>query len=124
MRRGVGSAGVGLIAAAILAACTGGDDPAGTQPVDPSTPVTASTSGTDATAPPPTHGDGTSARTQPLVVISSLRRPRLHLTLPEARALAHGDVGAALDSIRRQAGGRVHLDRDAMDAVSVVARGR
>jgi poly-gamma-glutamate capsule biosynthesis protein CapA/YwtB (metallophosphatase superfamily) len=125
MRRGVASACAGALAAALLAACTGDDDPGADGPPtggDASTHT--STTPTEPTSPPATTDPGTVVPTQPLVVISSLHRPRLDLSVAEAKALAAGRVGAALDTIRQQTGGRVYLDRSAVHPVSVVARER
>jgi poly-gamma-glutamate synthesis protein (capsule biosynthesis protein) len=117
MRRGVETAFATLLAAALLTGCTSGDAPA-TGPLPPrSSPQSATISQGTTTDPPDDE------LTQPWVVISNVRRPRLHLTLPQARALAKRHLGAALDGLRREVG-RIVLARDTADRVAFVARSR
>jgi poly-gamma-glutamate capsule biosynthesis protein CapA/YwtB (metallophosphatase superfamily) len=127
MRRGAAGTFAGAIAVAMVAACTGGDGKgsAGTGPgTDPVTSASSDPSGVTTDPPPTTADPGSTDRAQPLVIISNPRRPRLELTLAEAQALADGHVGAALDTIRQQTGGRVYLYRSSVRPVANVARGR
>src|SRR4051812_33124687 len=107
MGRGAARTSFGLLATALLAGCTSGDRPAAA----PETSASPSPASGQPTSDPTPSGDPATAddseHTQPWVVVSSLRRPRLHLTVSEARALAHGRGGAALDTIRKEAGGHV-----------------
>jgi poly-gamma-glutamate synthesis protein (capsule biosynthesis protein) len=126
MRRGAASAGAGLVAAALLtmltalAACTGDDDP-GAQPQPESTTTVATSSPDSPDQPTEPTDPSVDAPTQPLVVVSTLHRPRLRLSLEQAQALADGGDDAALDHVREQLGGRAHLYQGD-GAVRAVAR--
>jgi poly-gamma-glutamate capsule biosynthesis protein CapA/YwtB (metallophosphatase superfamily) len=114
-----------MVAAALLAGCTGGDGPAaGPETRAPTSSTATEDPRTDvASGEPP----AAAAFTQPLVVISSLHRPRLRLTVAEARSLVRGRIDPVIESIRRQTGGQASLYRgtaDARNAVEAVARGR
>src|SRR4051812_17854605 len=99
MRRGVAIATVGFTTAWLLAACTGNDEPVGHGGLtNQTTPTISSSTTPSADVDPSTDGPAAGVRTQPLVVISNPRVPRLRLSLADARALAHGDPAAALDS--------------------------
>jgi poly-gamma-glutamate capsule biosynthesis protein CapA/YwtB (metallophosphatase superfamily) len=124
MRRGVAIATVGLVAAGLVSACTGDDGARRGTPRDAPTTPNSTPSGDDPSTGPTSGGPTASGYTQPLVVVSSLHRPRLHLTLAQATALANGRVEPARDAIREQISGPVHLYRGSARAVSAVARAR
>src|SRR4051812_30288715 len=127
MGRGAARAGCGLLAVVLASGCTGDDKPSATPESSPpaSTAPRSPTTPDEPTSDEPTAGETDGAgHTQPWVVVSSLRQPRLHLTLSEARGLAHGRAAGALRSIRREVGDRVTLYRSAADPVGAVARAR